>query len=391
MQLARYQSQELMVFLKSLEHKQFTGVLHLEASIDSKGKQKQQVIILNSGKITYGGSKIPDHQEFIDTILKKLLKANLTDAAINFAKKRVTNQDSIREFLECFVKMQLFKWENLESLVTNKVVTILEQLLPYSGQVRYESNINFDLCYGESYQGLSWLKIDTELEKRQQEWKALAPTIPSMDAIPLLSPIPLDRISDVTVSQHLDKWVDHRRSLIDIAEALDKDPLQIAKVYMNWVQAGWMFFAETNESNDRNTPTVSSEPSQSQDLPTILCIDDSPIIQITIKRALSSQYKVLIASNAVDGLNLLYNQPISLVLLDVSMPDIDGLELCRTVRKIPKFKDLPILMLTAKDGFVDKLKGQFVGATEYLIKPFEPLQLLQIVDGYVNRVSQVNK
>jgi twitching motility two-component system response regulator PilG len=385
MQVDRYQPQELIVFLKSVEEKQFTGALHFEASINSKGRKRQQILILRAGKITYGGSKIPDRQEFIDTVLKKLLQANLTDVAINFAKRRVTNQNSIRDFLECFVKMRLFSWKNLENLIITNVVTILEQLLPYPGQVKYENEIDFDLSYGESCQSLSWSNINTELEKRQREWKALTPKIPSMDAIPRLSSTPLDMISDLTVRQHLDKWVDNRRSLVDIAEALDKDPLQIAKTYLNWVQTGWVVFTEA--SNQSDNLKITREPLENKDLPLILCIDDSPVIQATIKRALSSQYQVLVAGNAVDGLNLLYNQPVSLVILDVSMPDIDGLELCRTVRKIPKFKDLPILMLTAKDGLVDKLKGQIAGSTQYLTKPFEAEQLLKIVGGYVSKVK----
>jgi twitching motility two-component system response regulator PilG len=88
---------------------------------------------------------------------------------------------------------------------------------------------------------------------------------------------------------------------------------------------------------------------------------------------------VLLVSNAVDALKVINSNPISLLLLDVTMPGIDGLEFCRTVRSIPKFKNLPIIMLTARDKFSDKLRGQMVGATHYLTKPIEPKQLLQTV------------
>jgi twitching motility two-component system response regulator PilG len=65
------------------------------------------------------------------------------------------------------------------------------------------------------------------------------------------------------------------------------------------------------------------------------------------------------------------------------MPEIDGLEFCRTVRSIGKFKDLPIIMLTARDKFSDKFRGQIAGATHYLTKPVEAKQLLEIVDKCV--------
>jgi twitching motility two-component system response regulator PilG len=65
------------------------------------------------------------------------------------------------------------------------------------------------------------------------------------------------------------------------------------------------------------------------------------------------------------------------------MPEIDGLEFCRTVRSIGKFKNLPIIMLTARDKLSDKLRGQIAGATHYLTKPIEPHQLLEIIDKCV--------
>jgi twitching motility two-component system response regulator PilG len=67
------------------------------------------------------------------------------------------------------------------------------------------------------------------------------------------------------------------------------------------------------------------------------------------------------------------------------MPEIDGLEFCRTVRSIPKFQNLPIIMLTARDKFSDKLRGQIAGATRYLTKPVEPSQLLEIVDKCIEK------
>lgn len=116
----------------------------------------------------------------------------------------------------------------------------------------------------------------------------------------------------------------------------------------------------------------------------ILSVDDSPIVQTAIKRALSSQYHVILTDKAMDALTLLNQKPIKLLLLDLTMPDVDGLEICRTVRSIPKFRDLPIIMLTARDGLIDKMKGHIAGTTKYLTKPFEPEQLLEIVNKYVS-------
>ncbi|MBD1888670.1 response regulator [Coleofasciculus sp. FACHB-SPT9] len=120
------------------------------------------------------------------------------------------------------------------------------------------------------------------------------------------------------------------------------------------------------------------------DIPTILAVDDSSVMQTLIKRALERDYRVLVADNAVDALSVIYHQQISILLLDVSMPGVDGLELCRTVRSLPQFSELPIIMLTARDGVFDKVQGRLAGATEYLTKPFEAEQLRQIVGNFIN-------
>jgi DNA-binding response OmpR family regulator len=117
---------------------------------------------------------------------------------------------------------------------------------------------------------------------------------------------------------------------------------------------------------------------------TILAVDDSTVMQEMIKRALTSEYRVLVADNAVDALALIYHQPVSVLLLDVSMPGVDGLELCRTLRSLPQFIDLPIIMLTARDGAFDKVQGRLAGATEYLTKPFDAEQLRQVVRNFLN-------
>lgn len=115
---------------------------------------------------------------------------------------------------------------------------------------------------------------------------------------------------------------------------------------------------------------------------TVLAVDDSPVMHATVKRALGDEYRVLVKDNALDALSLIYHEPIAVLLLDVSMPEIDGLELCRTVRNLPQFQKLPIIIITARNKAFDKVKGRMAGATEYLTKPFDDRELRQIVDKY---------
>jgi len=117
---------------------------------------------------------------------------------------------------------------------------------------------------------------------------------------------------------------------------------------------------------------------------TILAVDDSQIMQGIVKQLLGQQYRVLVASNAIDALSIIYNEKVAVLLLDVSLPGIDGLELCRIVRSIPQFESLPIIMLTARDSSFDKVQGYLAGTTEYITKPFNREKLNQVISKLLN-------
>ena len=117
---------------------------------------------------------------------------------------------------------------------------------------------------------------------------------------------------------------------------------------------------------------------------TILAVDDSKVMHGMIKQVLGQKYRVLVADNAMDALSMIYHEQVAVLLLDVSMPGIDGLELCRTVRSIPQFQTLPIIMLTARDSSFDKVQGHLAGTTEYLTKPFDEEQLNQLISSFLN-------
>lgn len=115
------------------------------------------------------------------------------------------------------------------------------------------------------------------------------------------------------------------------------------------------------------------------DLPIVLTVDDSSVIHEMVRRALEPDYQVLIADNALDALSLIYHEPIAILLLDVLMPSVGGLEFCRTVRSLPQFQTLPIVMVTSQDSPFDRVQGHLAGATEYLTKPFDAERLRQVV------------
>ncbi len=386
MQLKRYHPQQLKTLLASQLKPSFSGVLTVETNVNSWQKQKTGKFIINNGALVYGDSIIPNNQQFAK-ILGDKFQPNLINAAISIANEKLKNPTSVRELMEILVKLQVFTWEDIEVYIYDRIVSMLEQFDAHLGKAKWDDSTDFDLCFGEDHHGLNWNKLQQALSNRQQKWESLAPIIPSMDAVPFLNDNCLSQASDPIVEEHLKTYVDGRRSLVEIATKMGKDPLNVANSYFKWANSGLISFNNPSKTNiarqAKKQVRATANKSSNADLPTVLSVDDSPIVQVSIKRALAGHCNVMLATTAAEALKTINLNSVDLMLLDVTMPEVDGLEFCRIVRKLPKFQDLPIIMVTARDGFFDKIKGQMAGSNGYLIKPFKPEELVAVVNKYI--------
>lgn len=118
---------------------------------------------------------------------------------------------------------------------------------------------------------------------------------------------------------------------------------------------------------------------------TILVVDDSTAMRSLLVSTLESLGPVTLlqAPNGFEALRILPRQEINLLLTDINMPDINGLELLSFVRTNPMYKELPVVIISTEGSSKDIEKGMSLGATEYLVKPFQPDQLLEIVRRFL--------
>ncbi|SKA76094.1 two-component system, OmpR family, alkaline phosphatase synthesis response regulator PhoP [Clostridium sp. USBA 49] len=120
----------------------------------------------------------------------------------------------------------------------------------------------------------------------------------------------------------------------------------------------------------------------------ILIVDDEEHIQELIKFNLENVgYKVICAGNGIDALKLIKNEKPDLVLLDVMLPEKDGYDVCKEVRKDISVSNIPIIMITAKSEELDKILGLELGADDYITKPFSIRELLARVKAVLRRTS----
>lgn len=121
---------------------------------------------------------------------------------------------------------------------------------------------------------------------------------------------------------------------------------------------------------------------------TILIVDDEQEIADLLTLYLKNEnYKVQTFYKSEEALNYIRQQPVSLAILDIMMPDMDGFTLCSKIRQNYLF---PIIMLTAKIEDIDKIQGLTLGADDYITKPFNPLEVVARVKTQLRRYKQYN-
>ena len=289
-----YTAGQLTELLLDCQSKQVTGIARIE--VLSMDGISLHFLMLNNGSIVYAGRAIPSPYEFVIE-LARYLHIGALDSVLSFAAKR----SSIQSVVQAMVEIGVLQWSEVAKVIRNKVRKVLEELLPTTGRISFESSpAAFDLRYGDGEEGLLVDSLLLEREIRNRE----------------------------------------------------KNPDALAK------------------------ETVVG--------PAILSLDDSPIAQALVQRVLGRDYTILACSHAFAALKILNSrQDISMLLLDLTLPDINGLDFCRALRKIERYKGLPIVMMTARDGLVDRIRSQFAGTTHYLTKPIDPEALKFIVAQYI--------
>ncbi len=402
-----YKPNQLISILDCLFKRNSSGILSIKTQVDSWHDQRYCILILRNGALVYGGTQVPNGKELVIK-LGELLNCSMISTALEVAFKRASNPNSVVEILNLLIRMQVFTWREVEVAMSNQLLLILEKIIYHPGECQWVTSNDFDLSYGNDQHGLNWAYIQQQLQDRKQKWQNFAPQIPSMDAIPVVNNEQMQLIDNPQVRDHFGQSVDGKRNLVDIAKKMGKDPLIVAKNYFNWVNNGWVSFINTSSSTRsvreiraqlsanleqiqlqrKNTASVVSGQTEAKanlpNLPIVLSVDDSPIVQISIKRALQDHYHVLLANKASQALEILNEKKVELMLLDLTMPDIDGLNFCKIIRAMPKFHNLPIVMVTARDGLVNKMKGRIAGTSRYLTKPFQPDQLREVVSQCIN-------
>ncbi|MGD1906803.1 MAG: response regulator [Leptolyngbyaceae cyanobacterium] len=213
-----------------------------------------------------------------------------------------------------------------------------------------------------------------------QEWKQFYPHIQSPHQCPVMADQG-DIEIPATQLQTLRPWIDGKTSIQQIARYLNCTVVEVAKSLYPHVRQGVMQFPHEILPMTQPPEMESWEETR---VPRVVCIDDGVAIREAVEHILIEEgYEATSIGNPLRALSLLFQLQPDLILCDIAMPELEGYELCAMLRQASDFRQTPIVMLTGKDGFIDRVKARMAGATDYLTKPFGAKELLTLVEKYV--------
>ncbi len=134
----------------------------------------------------------------------------------------------------------------------------------------------------------------------------------------------------------------------------------------------------------KEVPAEVAETPEATDQKMILVVEDSSTTRKVISITLSRQgYRVVEAADGLEALSKISEERPDLIMLDVILPKMDGYKILSIIKGNKEFKDIPVIMLTSKDGFINKMKGKMAGSTAYLTKPFDPDKMIAEIQKHV--------
>ena len=230
--------------------------------------------------------------------------------------------------------------------------------------------------------------VDAEqvIRKTQQHWQAwqaakVADRSPNRAPI-IRQPAQLKKCTSANVYASLTKLLNGQRTLRDLAVLLKRDVVDVTRLLMPYVQSGLVELMTVPDWTPPVFPSKikSSSVAHSNQRPLIACVDDSPLVCQTMERILTEAgYQFLAVNDALRAIAVLLSRKPDVLFLDLVMPNANGYEICSQLRKLPAFRETPIVILTGNDGIVDRVRAKMAGSTDFLSKPVEATPVLAAI------------
>lgn len=232
-----------------------------------------------------------------------------------------------------------------------------------------------------------------QVQRDLNDWHNAGLVHYSPNAAPVIKrPEELKQCVSARTYQTLETLITNNVTLRDLARATGQELLNLTRVLVPHFQRDLIGLNQIPDlpipgsTGSPETPGTSTDPNA----PLIVCIDDSPTVCQAMEHIMQSAgYRYFSIEDSVHALPLLLEKKPSLIFLDLVMPIASGYEICAQIRRISVFKTIPIVILTGKDGIIDRVRAKVVGASDFLAKPIDAAKVLEIVQQYLPNSSSV--
>ena len=377
---------DIRSILQLIELGQRTGYLEVQAFRDSKFRVAEQfwIVFFLNGQIAYAADSDSSLSRLRDYLRRYRLDSAVDQLYVPaIAATNAPEYGYLWTLLETHVLTPAQGRNIIQSMVQETLFDLLSL---------HQGSFIFEIGPALAPQ-LTTLEIEplvTQIMKQVQEWKQFHPHIQSPEQCPVIveSSLLRQKLPDNTF-KILESWADGQNSLRQMARYLNRQILPVAKAIYPYIKKGWVQLVYPSNPSTNSTPgEFTAEPKTGTH--SVVFIDDGIATCKAVEHTLKQHgYAVAAISNPLKALSLVFQIKPDLILCDIIMPELDGFEICAMLRRSTAFRQTPIVMLTGKDGFIDRVKARMVGATDYLTKPFGDSELLMLVEKYIGK-SDIN-
>jgi chemotaxis family two-component system response regulator PixG len=372
-------------FIQTLKRIRFSGHLILTSSNNQKW-----LFFLCDGYLMYAmGGAHP---------VRRLLR-NLAAHSPQLTLDRLTIQRDLSQFnpancqtcwqyylLSLWVKQQKITHEQTKNLIQSVITEVLfdiAQAKQTTYQIKQDNSLSSQLPV---------IDVEEAIAQANQQWQAwhhdlVAKYSPNLAPV-IRQPQALQNRTSEAVYNLLSKLLDGKHTLRDVAVQMKRDVLQVTRSLLPYIRWGFVELISIPDlpnpvkQEDSERPSTTKQSTQ----PLIACVDDSPLVCNTMEKLLNaSGYRSLVIDDGLRAIALLISRKPDLIFLDLVMPNTNGYEICAKLRKLQAFQTTPIVILTGKDGIVDRVRAKLVGASDFLNKPIDAGTVLNVISQHLKQ------
>jgi two-component system, chemotaxis family, response regulator PixG len=374
-----------IVQIQKLKSSNFTGELWIE----SVARKLCFSFVFRLGRLIWASSNA-DPTKYWERRLKKE-QSDLPKEWLAIISDEQKPLASATELAELMIEGSINRHQLTDALTTvaSEVFFDLIQVSKTSGDQFTSWTVNDEESEGKNAEEsrsnvfLPLLEIDPLLKisiQAWQEWQTNCSVNFSPNLFPVIQKYELleMQINNASEKQLLSK-IDGTKTIRDLASQHDYPLVGYAKSLLFHLQSGLISLSTTPRQ-----PQVFVQPTIPKKGVTVACIDDSPLVYQSLKQILDANgYDCYGVQEPLTIMPRLIKSKPDFIFLDLLMPIVNGYEVCAQIRKTPSLKDIPVVILTGKDGLVDRMRSKIVGSTDFLSKPVSGEAVLKMLGKYL--------